>query len=49
MRIQSTADYKKYMSLLGTCTADCEGKHSGLIDSGCGFPPGATKAHVKRK
>lgn len=44
MRIQSTDDYREYLSRLGTCTAGCEGKHSGLVDSGCGFPPGMPAA-----
>ena len=41
MRIQNTDDYKKYTSKLGVCTAECKGKHSGLIDTGCGLPPGS--------
>jgi hypothetical protein len=40
MRIQNTDDYREYLSRLGMCTAGCEGKHSGLVDDGCGFPPG---------
>ncbi len=40
MRIQSTEDYKRYLNLLGACTANCEGKHTGLVDSGCGMLPG---------
>lgn len=40
MRIQSTDDYRDYLSLLGRCTAGCEGTHTGLIDNGCGLPPG---------
>jgi hypothetical protein len=46
MRIQNTDDYKKYQGKLGACTADCKGKHSGLIDNGCGLPPGSPAEEI---